>query len=59
MSITAEIAMELGCAWWVRDNLILKNRIMLVCPIKAIRTWQRAAHLPDQDKRAIDAKMWN
>ena len=33
------VAMELGCLWWVRDNLTL-NVIMLVRPIPAIKAWQ-------------------
>ncbi len=32
-------AMELGCLWWVRDNLTL-NVIMLVRPVPAIKAWQ-------------------
>lgn len=34
-------AMELGCLWWVRDNLTL-NVIMLVRPVPAIKAWQSA-----------------
>lgn len=33
------VGMELGCLWWVRDNLTL-NVIMLVHPIEAIKSWQ-------------------
>lgn len=33
------LAMELGCLWWVRDNLTL-NVVMLVSPVPAIKAWQ-------------------
>jgi hypothetical protein len=33
------LAMELGCLWWVRDNLTL-NVVMLVRPVEAIKAWQ-------------------
>lgn len=39
-------AMELGCLWWVRDNLTL-NVIMLVRPVPAIKAWQSEG-LPNQ-----------
>jgi hypothetical protein len=35
------LAMEVGTAVWVRDNLTL-NIIMLVHPIEAIKAWQSA-----------------
>ncbi|HRU69775.1 MAG TPA: DUF2585 family protein [Kiritimatiellia bacterium] len=35
------VVMELGCLWWVRDNLTL-NVIMLVSPAPAIKAWQSA-----------------
>jgi len=41
MSIALLLAMEIGCAIWVRDNLTL-NVIMLIHPIDAIKQWQLA-----------------
>ena len=43
MSVLAVLAMEIGCAVWVRDNLTL-NVIMLVHPFDAIKAWQSAGH---------------
>ena len=40
-SFAAVLAMELGCLFWIRDNLTL-NVIMLVHPIEAISHWQMA-----------------
>ena len=40
-SLAAVAAMELGCLFWIRDNLAL-NVIMLVHPIEAIKQWQMA-----------------
>lgn len=40
-SIAVVLAMEIGTALWVRDNLTL-NVIMLTFPIDAIREWQSA-----------------
>ena len=39
ISIVLLVTMELGCAYYVRDNLTL-NVIMLVDPIPAIQQWQ-------------------
>jgi hypothetical protein len=44
-SVAVLVAMEVGCALWVRDNLTL-NIIMLVHPIDAIRHWQMAMRPP-------------
>ena len=41
ISVFVVIAMEVGCALWVRDNLAL-NIIMLIHPIDAIKAWQTA-----------------
>jgi hypothetical protein len=43
ITVLTVIAMEVGCALWVRDNLTL-NVIMLVHPIEAIKHWQMAGH---------------
>lgn len=41
VSVVVIIAMEVGCALWVRDNLTL-NIIMLIHPFNAIKAWQMA-----------------
>ena len=41
VTVVVIIAMEVGCALWVRDNLTL-NVIMLVHPMEAIKAWQMA-----------------
>ena len=41
VSMVAVITMEVGCALWVRDNLML-NIIMLLHPVEAIKAWQTA-----------------
>ena len=40
-SVAVLLAMEIGCAFWIRDNLTL-NIIMLLHPIPAIKAWQMA-----------------
>lgn len=39
VSLILVIVLELGCLFWVRDNLTL-NIVMLVHPVQAIKTWQ-------------------
>jgi hypothetical protein len=40
-SIGVFVALELGCLWWMRDNLTL-NVIMLLFPLESIKQWQSA-----------------
>ncbi len=39
LTVFLVIAMELGCLFWVRDNLTL-NILMLVAPIQSVLDWQ-------------------
>ncbi len=43
LTVAILVAMEAGCAIWIRDNLTL-NVIMLIHPIDAIKHWQMGAH---------------
>ena len=45
ITVATVMAMEAGCALWVRDNLTL-NIIMLLHPLDAIKAWQMAGHPP-------------
>lgn len=39
VTVALILAMEIGCLFWIRDNLTL-NVIMLVRPVEAIKRWQ-------------------
>ena len=41
--ISLIIIFELGCLWWVRDNLTL-NVLMLVHPVQSVKEWQSQGH---------------
>ncbi len=43
VSIALVIVFEVGCLFWVRDNLTL-NVIMLVSPSESIKAWQSVGH---------------
>jgi len=40
-TVAAVLVLEIGCAIWIRDNLVL-NVIMLIHPVEAIKHWQMA-----------------
>lgn len=44
VTILLIIAFELGCLFWVRDNLTL-NVLMLVKPVESIKVWQSEGHV--------------
>jgi Protein of unknown function (DUF2585) len=43
ISIVLIIIFELGCLFWIRDNLTL-NVLMLVHPVESIKVWQSEGH---------------
>lgn len=43
VTIALIVAMEVGCLFWVRDNLTL-NVLMLVYPSETVKTWQSEGH---------------
>jgi hypothetical protein len=43
VTIALVLIMEIGCLFWIRDNLTL-NVIMLVHPIEAVKRWQMEAN---------------
>lgn len=44
ITILLIIVFELGCLFWVRDNLTL-NVLMLVHPVESIKVWQSEGHV--------------
>jgi hypothetical protein len=42
VTVALVLVMEIGCLFWIRDNLTL-NVIMLVHPVEAIKRWQMDA----------------
>ncbi len=45
ITVAVFVAMEVGCALWVRDNLTL-NIIMLLYPLEVIKNWQMGGRTP-------------
>jgi len=45
ITVAMLIAMEVGCAFWIRDNLTL-NIVMLLHPVEAIKAWQMTGQPP-------------
>ncbi len=43
VSIMVIIVLEIGCLFWIRDNLTL-NIQMLVYPVESIKVWQSEGH---------------
>lgn len=43
MSVMLIVILEIGCLFWIRDNLTL-NVIMLVHPVESIKVWQSEGH---------------
>jgi hypothetical protein len=43
-AVALAVVIEVGLAWWIRDNLTL-NVVMLLYPLDAIRHWQAGAGL--------------
>lgn len=41
--VALAVVMEVGVAWWIRDNLTL-NVLQLVYPTDAVLQWQRGSH---------------
>jgi hypothetical protein len=43
VTVSLIVLMELGCLFWIRDNLTL-NVVMLVHPIESLKVWQSEGH---------------
>ena len=55
VSVMLVILMEVGCLFWVRDNLTL-NIIMLAYPLESIKDWQSVGHIAE--KKEIPVKLY-
>ncbi|MFZ2621277.1 MAG: DUF2585 family protein [Minisyncoccia bacterium] len=43
VTVSLIIVMELGCLFWIRDNLTL-NVVMLIHPVESLKLWQSEGH---------------
>lgn len=58
LSIMLIIIMELGCLFWVRDNLTL-NVVMLVHPVESIKEWQSEGYVIQNETEVVKKYITN